>query len=129
MTALEKAKRRIKSLIAENGRPQEIALTVYRDEEQFHLHHPGEDFGDHLRQRAQLVAWLKAKQILVTDSPVQAEIPTAPAELARQAVPFRGGDPYRLGAYMGHTNPRDKSSLMTIGWSVIALANIRSGED
>jgi len=133
MNAFQKAKRRVEQLTRGHGcPPQEIVLTRYRSRADFECHKPGEDYTEHLIQRAQLVEWLLARGIKVIDDDVSAAVPTRPTKLAetayRQKASFRKGDPYRLGLSIG-TNYEKAHSHSAIGWIVLGLGQSESGEE
>lgn len=131
MTGLELAKTRIAAMIAARGAPRAVALTLYGGAEQYALHHPGEDYAEHLAQRAALVAWLGEHGIKIEDAAVTAREPTSTADLAeaagRSKWRLEKGAPYRLGLSLaGATRDNPGAKL---GWMTLLLGREEKGED
>lgn len=133
--SLEKAKRTVAALVKKyRGWPEEVALTFYRDAAHFESQYPGEDYADHLQQRDAFVAWLQAnnvivKHVMAPDS-FRPLVPRQRAEHALNSLPFRKGDPYRLGMKLGHAGSinNDEGHYGYLGWSIVALGKVESGE-
>lgn len=132
MSAFQKAAALLEDFALERGcYPSEIALTRYPSAAIFSVHKPGENYGDHLSQRAQFVAYAEARGIKIIDDDVRSPVPQRPAALAEQALRkragFRKGDPYRLGLKIG-TSFIEQVSYSAIGWATITLGDTESGE-
>jgi hypothetical protein len=124
MSAFEK----FKSVIAAEGKPDEIILVHYPDASAFARTWPGEDFDHHARERATIVAWCRDQGIKVIDAPP----PTAQstpgfagashrAEMVglSHALSEEKALRYRLGIKLGGATGKNTNAY--IGYAVIAL--------
>ncbi|NFV79981.1 hypothetical protein [Magnetospirillum aberrantis] len=122
-SGLDKAKSLVRHHLDQGRSVGGVSLTLYADAVQYATHHPGEDFAEHQRQRAELVAWLAAQQITVIDIPVSAQERADSATLAERAVLSTNGA--AIGLNIGYQ--QDQGGAY-VGWALTAPRHISKGE-